>query len=1190
LTAALSRRAELHFNRRIYSAEDSILVNVKINQGSIQLNEYLKVYILSPDSKDIEVVSLKRSNGDNTFTAEKPLPINQAAQNGKAQPLNGELTLRPNEKAVALFFVPKEEGKDEFKEVIADFALLEDKNFKGSQSKIMPELAMTEDEKIIPEGGKRIGTIATEKSLPVQIPLNELIICPADHQQLEQFLKETEGKVIMDDVIDDQEGGKAACYLIGLEDTSQADIVHLPQIRALFGENDTLYASSEDALRMYALAMEYWMRGYAVGVNSRLQYMAAPTTSDAALTTGVPFDAMGTDPNHSSRIFADPDNRLQVRNAWAFLALWDKDTERIPVAFLDMGFAPNPDFRGFPENIFQRDLEGGTTGPHSAEATPSVGASFFGPPMWHGNGVVTTAGGVLNNGFGAVGTGGQVLEPRLYKTGLRSYVFEIGRGIIQATNEGAAIINISAGYPCRVVSNIGVGFRICSQVGRVALCATLRTILEVAADLLLLIPIVGPGLRLAAQASIDTAFAACLLIAVAVDVLGGELRGPMERAVQYAQSRGVPVVSIAGNIPRNLPRELGNIIPLDEQDVSIWEVVPGVIPGVICVGACDDGPSFANIHYFGDRVDIWAPIREGGPHLSFFKPHTIEALGTPQNQIPLEGFGGTSAAAPYVTGIIAMMMAVNRTLNPVVAQSSGLTTGELALIPGRIRQLLIDNATPRSSLPQDPSNPNFARRRNLVNAFRSVRAAARGTNIIDFEALNYDSSLGLTDPVNVDAAHAMSFNALDESAEISKTILTIPAGPGPNSPPSLTYTTEHWYAWRTPRNPGIYGGRIRLTFPDARQFDELSLTIDGREVSAATTTTTADREEIREYDIPPTFHEQEVPIIVRGFLLRDNIYKIKFLRGQLIREIPQPDRFDRPEINPPERPNNNSWEQAVPLGTGEFMWREFSLPNNALGLLREFQIVVPDLNFHQANDEDWFIISPPPEIQGSTDQDCPPYLEITAGRGAIIELYGLDHDRPIRSGRSFVRLDSTRFRFPVRARIRYTGGASIDYNLRITWITNISSIFCRLAELLEIHRDEIIEWVCLPCGMEFFNPLDDYFKFTEKPDSKEIVTQPQFYFINWQVTRHFVLEAQVRKGDSLALQLLSPKGEVLSQATTSDLLKEFGKAKMPIESSSISRLHLTFSELPIGYYILSVSHGLPNTPFQLTLKTSDFTR
>ena len=58
-----------------------------------------------------------------------------------------------------------------------------------------------------------------------------------------------------------------------------------------------------------------------------------------------------------------------------------------------------------------------------------------------------------------------------------------------------------------------------------------------AADLLLAIPVIGPALHIIVQEQIDTAFASCLLVAVAV--VGGELRGPMERAVEFAKSRGV---------------------------------------------------------------------------------------------------------------------------------------------------------------------------------------------------------------------------------------------------------------------------------------------------------------------------------------------------------------------------------------------------------------------------------------------------------------------------------------------------------------------------------------------------------------------------------------------------------------------------------------------------------------------------
>jgi len=119
------------------------------------------------------------------------------------------------------------------------------------------------------------------------------------------------------------------------------------------------------------------------------------------------------------------DGALTLQPGEIFHAVWDKDEARIPLGVLDAGFAPNDDYR---EPLIQCDLEGDNLiagflngvecAPGIAVRPPTVGNSFFGTPSWHGNGVVTTAGGIINSGWGSAGVGGQVVEPMLYRYGL----------------------------------------------------------------------------------------------------------------------------------------------------------------------------------------------------------------------------------------------------------------------------------------------------------------------------------------------------------------------------------------------------------------------------------------------------------------------------------------------------------------------------------------------------------------------------------------------------------------------------------------------------------------------------------------------------------------------------------------------------------------------------------------------------
>lgn len=124
--------------------------------------------------------------------------------------------------------------------------------------------------------------------------------------------------------------------------------------------------------------------------------------------------------------------------------------------------------------------------------------------------------------------------------------------------------------------------------------------------------------------------------------------GPFERA----QSLGVPVIASAGN---------------DTTDVDGSQNYPCGIRDVICVGALDDGmltPIWYS-NWGATRVDIWAPtnipVREPRGNVGSFITNDST-------------HGGTSAAAPFVAGVVAMMKAVNPGLNPTEIQAILQTT------------------------------------------------------------------------------------------------------------------------------------------------------------------------------------------------------------------------------------------------------------------------------------------------------------------------------------------------------------------------------------------------------------------------------------------------------------------------------------------------------------------------------------
>lgn len=754
---------DLRFDHLFYSSGATAQLSLRLPEGATDAEE-LYVAVASPDSQDAEAVTLRR-RADGSYTADSGLPLDAAAPVASQ---DGRLRVAPGELIYALFSTDGLAGLSGGADIVADFAIIETAP-NSVEQRIMPEVALSDDEAEPVPGAKPVGTLLRDGALPIQVATAELIVHARSQSELDQFLQ-ISGATVRDTFPNDE--GEYTAYLVDV-DPARAKAENVSQLRALFGEEREIYASNQQVLQILALAMEYRLEGYVVSLNPRLQMAGAPAISATEQSASSHTMRMvGARTFTGPCVPGDP-NRPCVENVpavWAFNALWDTDDERINVAVLDMGFAPNDDFRTPESGAFvECDMtsffpsyrcEAGI-----AQGPPTVGNSFFGGRSWHGTGVVTTIGGVVNNGFGSVGVAGQVAVPMMYKYDTFAHAFEIGRGVRKAVDDGASCINISGGYPCNVLT-VGPDFNICTTGGRAELCAVLTAGVSAAAGLTCLtlgwIPFVGAGICAAAIAGAVASTAACIAAVIVVDV-----DGPMESGIQYATSKGVPVVTIAGNTlsAESMPPIVRDIVDLGERRTEAWGIIPAMIPDTIVAGAVNG--DLDNAHFFGDRVDVWAPIPT-----TYLAPSNVDDMSSP---LVSGSIGGTSAAAPFVTGVITVMMSVNPSLNPANPE---LNNSQRRAIVPRIREILAtDEATlSNTELVAAGFTDQPAERRNIIDPLAVVGLAAAG-RIPDIAAMGYDRSLGFSEALGANDTEAAAVVIPFEDT-LSGTILAIPESSG----------------------------------------------------------------------------------------------------------------------------------------------------------------------------------------------------------------------------------------------------------------------------------------------------------------------------------------------------------------------------------------------------------------------------
>ena len=391
---------------------------------------------------------------------------------------------------------------------------------------------------------------------------------------------------------------------------------------------------------------------------------------------------------------------------------------------------------------------------------------------------------------------------------------------------------------------------------------------------------VGPSLAAAAgslcgiaQAALNIGSAVCY-----ATILLGDLRDPMEEAIAFASENGVPFVASAGNVlsRSSLPEILRDLIDVDNAVADDWNFVPAVLPKAIAAGAVGDNWPFANIHFYGPSVDIWAPIRS-----THFSPPTIDAV-TGSDQQTLKSFGGTSAAAPYTAGLIAAMQAVNPELN---RHNPALTPAQRAAIVDRVTALLRDNAWTNQELidmaPPDQADAvaaAAAQRRNMINPLRTISAAGAGV-IPDLAALGYTDDLDFDETTAVTAADtAADAHPIAEGETIAGAIVTIL---GENGAPDLF--DVDWFTFALPIDPpGSWHARFKLRVPGG--FGPLTTDTPGYEIQRSIAQSSPE-EDVYLILSPPLQEGSTGSFRILPAVDSDNVYRLTYEMAEWVSDI-----------------------------------------------------------------------------------------------------------------------------------------------------------------------------------------------------------------------------------------------------------------------------------------------------------------
>ena len=288
-----------------------------------------------------------------------------------------------------------------------------------------------------------IAAVEDEDGKLAQFVANELWLSTHDTVELDALLERWNGQLLAsfhpaEHGLEDT--GLPVQHLVRI-DTSLADVEELGALLKGLDSKATgeLRVSSQEGHALLAAATDEASMGATVGVNWVGQGFGfrKQTTEEAPRGHRVTHPYTPNAFEWGSHAVGEPHN-TGVADAWRVLDLAGKLDNRVKIAILDGGFAPDEDFNPNYDaisNVPSKDAIG----------SKNIMTCGGGDCPYHGTNVASVAMAIPDNGYGTAGSAGPIAEPVFVFTA--GDMFTSVSAIGEARLYGAKIVNMSYGVP-----------------------------------------------------------------------------------------------------------------------------------------------------------------------------------------------------------------------------------------------------------------------------------------------------------------------------------------------------------------------------------------------------------------------------------------------------------------------------------------------------------------------------------------------------------------------------------------------------------------------------------------------------------------------------------------------------------------------------------------------------------------------